>query len=253
MCAPTAISGVLGAVGDAQGVAQDNQNKIRQYKIKDRMRVTKAIRDDLLYKTKKVQYEQNVDSANIAAQRSYTDAQISLNKNMSEIFLKNYESMQDMFKTGGEIEVGFAERGVGGSALAKALLVNKAKLGIVETNRARFLTNTVYDMNRSNQSTQIKLKDVLNKEFSSVALQPVRDIPDPPPILGNPGLTFALGAGKALASGFAAGEFESTPDWSSNLNNSFDIDFDGTDSMFGSGPGQIPWSSTFEFDTNWMS
>ena len=218
------------------------------------MRVTKAIRDDLLYKTKKVQFEQNVDSANIAAQRSYTDAQISLNKNMAQIFLKNYESMQDMFKSGGEIEVGFAERGVGGSALAKALLVNKAKLGIVEANRARFLTNTVYDMNRSNQSTEIKLKDVLNKEFSSVALQPVRDIPDPPPILGNPALTFALGAGKALASGFAAGEFDGPGDWSSGMDNAFDIDFsDSGSSIFGSGPGQISYGSTFEFDTNWMN
>ena len=218
------------------------------------MRVTKAIRDDLLYKTKKVQYEQNVDSANIAAFRSYTDTQISLNKNISQIFLKNYESMQDMFKTGGEIEVGFAERGVGGSALAKALLVNKAKLGLVEANRARFLTNTIYDAKRADESTQIKLKDVLNKEFSAVALQPVRDIPDPPPVLGNPGLTFALGAASAVASGIGAGEFSSTPDALSDTAGSFNAwDIDSSSAIFGSGEGQIPWSSTFEFDSDWMN
>ena len=130
------------------------------------MRVTKAIREDLLYKTKKVQYEQNVDSANIAAQRSYTDTQISMNKNLSNVFLKNYESMMEMMKTGGDIEVGAAERGVSGANVAKALLVNRAKLGLVESNRSRFLMNATYDMNRANQSTQIKLKDVLNKEFS---------------------------------------------------------------------------------------
>ena len=210
------------------------------------MRVTKAIRDDLLYKTKKVKYEQNVDSANIAAQRSYTDAQISLNKNMSQVFLKNYESMMEMFKTGGEIETKAAERGVSGANVAKALLVNRVKLGLTEANRARFLTNTVYDMNRSNQSTQIKLKDVLNKEFSAVALQPVRDIPDPPPVLGNPGLTFALGAASAVASGIGAGEFESTPNALNDMpdySNAFDTEFD----MSG-----FDWSADYSFTNDWM-
>ena len=211
------------------------------------MRVTKAIRDDLLYKTKKVQYEQNVDSANIAAQRSYTDTQISMNKNLSNVFLKNYESMMEMMKTGGDIEVGAAERGVSGANVAKALLVNRAKLGLVESNRSRFLMNATYDMNRANQSTQIKLKDVLNKEFSSVALQPVRDIPDPPPVLGNPGLTLALGVGSAIASGIGAGEFESTgnalndmPDYS----NAFDTEFD---------VGGFDWSADYSFTNDWMN
>lgn len=201
------------------------------------MRVTKAIRDDLLYKTKKVQFKENVDSANIAAQRSYTDTQISMNKNVSQVFLKNFESMQEMFKTGGDIETKAAERGIGGASLAKALLVNRAKLGLSEAARARFLTNATYDMNRANQSTEIKLKDVLNKEFSSVALQPVRDIPDPPPVLGNPGLTFALGAGSALASGFAAGEFEGTKDWSSGLEDA--------------GGGSDIWTMPDDYDSSW--
>ena len=154
--------------------------------------------------------------------------------------------MQDMFKTGGEIEVGFAERGVGGSALAKALLVNKAKLGLVEANRARFLTNTIYDAKRADESTQIKLKDVLNKEFSAVALQPVRDIPDPPPVLGNPGLTFALGAASAVASGIGAGEFESTPNALNDMpdySNAFDTEFD----MSG-----FDWSADYSFTNDWM-
>lgn len=215
------------------------------------MRVTKAIRDDLLYKTKKVQYEQNEDSANIAAQRSYTDTQISMNKNISQIFLKNYESMMEMMKTGGDIEVGAAERGVSGANIAKALLVNRAKLGLVEANRSRFLMNATYDMNRANESTQIKLKDVLNKEFSSVALQPVRDIPDPPPVLGNPGLTFALGAASAVASGFGEGEFGGNTDWQSDFasdmpdySNAFDTEFD---------MGGFDWSADYSFTNDWMN
>ena len=249
MCAPTAISGVLGAVGDAAAVNQENNAKIRQYKYKDRLRVNKAMRDDLLYKTKKVKYEQNVDSANIGAQQAYTDTQISLNRAFSQIFLKNYESMKEMLGAEGDIFTDFASRGIGGANLAKALLVNRAKLGIVETNRAKSLIEANYDAKRANQSTQIKLKDILNNEFSAVALQPVRDLPEPPPVLGSPGMAFALGAGQAIAGGFAAGEFDGPGNWQSNLQeSSFDIDFTGGDNL----TSNFDWGADYGFTSNWM-
>ena len=245
MCAPTAIAGVIGAVGDAAAVNQQNNAKIRQYKYKDKLRVTKAIRDDLLFKTKKVQYEQNVDSANIGAQQAYTDTQISLNKAFSQIFLKNFESMKEMLGAEGNIMTDFASRGVQGANLAKALLVNRAKLGLVETARARSLMEANYDAKRANQSTQIKLKDILNKEFSAVALSPVRDIPEPPPVLGNPGMTFALGAGKAIASGFAAGEFDGPGD---ALNTDMDVNFDFSQDL---GASNFDWGADYGFTENW--
>ena len=98
----------------------------------------------------------------------------------------------------------------------------------------------------------IKLKDILNKEFSAVALQPVRDLPEPPPVLGSPGMAFALGAGQAIAGGFAAGEFDGPGNALNDIGgdfNAFDVD---TSNIFGSGPGQISLSSTFEMDSNWM-
>ena len=246
VCAPTAISGVIGAVGSAMEVSQSNKAKIRQYKYKDQLRVKKAMRDDLLYKTKKVRYEQNVDSANIGAQQAYTDTQISLNKAFSQIFLKNFESMQEMMGAEGNILTDFASRGVQGANLAKAMMANRAKLGLVETARARSLMEAGYDAKRANMSTQIKLKDVLNKEFSAVALTPVRDLPEPPPVLGNPGMTFALGAGKALASGFAAGEFDGPGNALQDTN--FDIDFTGDGVIGGSA---FDWGADYGFTNNW--
>lgn len=246
MCAPTAIAGVIGAVGDAAAVNQQNNAKIRQYKYKDKLRVTKAIRDDLLFKTKKVKYEQNVDSANIGAQQAYTDTQISLNKAFSQIFLKNFDSMKEMMGAEGDIFTDFASRGVQGANLAKALLVNRAKLGLVETARARSLMEANYDAKRANQSTQVKLKDILNKEFSAVALSPVRDIPEPPPVLGNPGMTFALGAGKAIASGFAAGEFDGPGD---ALNTDIDVNYDFNADLGGS---SFDWGADYGFTNNWF-
>lgn len=237
---------MIGAVGDAAAVNQQNNAKIRQYKYKDKLRVTKAIRDDLLFKTKKVKYEQNVDSANIGAQQAYTDTQISLNKAFSQIFLKNFDSMKEMMGAEGDIFTDFASRGVQGANLAKALLVNRAKLGLVETARARSLMEANYDAKRANQSTQVKLKDILNKEFSAVALSPVRDIPEPPPVLGNPGMTFALGAGKAIASGFAAGEFDGPGD---ALNTDIDVNYDFNADLGGS---SFDWGADYGFTNNWF-
>ena len=246
VCAPTAISGVIGAVGDAAAVNQENNAKIRQYKYKDQLRVNKAMRQDLLYKTKKVKFAQNVDALNIGAQQAYTDTQISLNRAFSEIFLKNFESMKEMLGAEGDIFTNFASRGVQGANLAKAVLANRAKLGLIETVRAKSLTEAGYDAKRANQSTQIKLKDALNSEFSAVALQPVRDLPEPPPVLGSHGMAFALGAGQAIASGFAAGEFDSAPDWQSDFN-SFDIDFTGGDNL----TSGFDWGADYGFTNNW--
>lgn len=223
-------------------VNQANNAKIRQYKYKDKLRVNKAMRQDLLYKTKKVKFAQNVDNLNLGAQQAFTDTQISLNRAFSQIFLKNFESMKEMLGAEGNILTDFASRGTQGANLAKALLVNRAKLGLVETARARSLVEANYDADRANQSTQVKLKDLLNKEFSAVALENVRDLPEPPPVLGNPGMTFALGAAQAVASGFGAGEFDGPGE---ALNNEVNFDFNAdVNSSF-------DWGADYGFTSNW--
>ncbi len=199
MCAPTAISGVIGAIGDAQAASARNKEKQRIYEYKDRLRVNKAMRDDILYKNKKVVYSQMTDAANIAAQRAFTKSQIGLNRAMSEIMLKNMDTFAEMLGAESDIESGLAERGIRGKSMARMLLLNRAKLGQIMARRGRSLTYSAEAVKDNNFSVNIKLKDVLNQQFSRVALQPVRDIPEPAPTMENPSMVFALGAAGAIA------------------------------------------------------
>lgn len=226
MCAPTAIGGLVSAAGSAVAASQANQERARAYEYRDRLRVNKAMRDDILYQNKKNVYKQNVTAANIAAQRAYTQSQISLNNAMSEIMLKNMDSFRDMLQAEGVIETRAAENNVRGKSIAKQLVMNRALMGAIQANRSRSLSMAKYSLQNANESTNIKLKDAINRQFSKVALQPVRDLPEPPPVMQNPGQIFALGAANAIAGGFAESEFEG---WfgSGPLKN--DINVDTTD------------------------
>ena len=74
------------------------------------------------YQTKKVQFEQEVDQANIAAQRAYSRTQQQLNNAKSLAILENQEDFKKMLANEGVIEASAAERGVRGRALALSLI-----------------------------------------------------------------------------------------------------------------------------------
>ena len=102
----------MGAIGQAQAVSQANKQKKREYEYKMKIREAKWLRDSRLYDTKKVQYEQNVVNANIAAQRAYTKSQISMNNAVAQAMLDNNADFAKMLEAEGMIEAGAAERGV---------------------------------------------------------------------------------------------------------------------------------------------
>ena len=212
MCAPTAISGVLGAFGDAQAASGRNKAKERAYQYKMKIREAKAMRQDVLYKNKKVSFTENVRRSKLAAARAYTRSQINLNNAVSNVMLQNQEKMQSLFEANADVASKAASRGVTGKSLARMMAVNKAKLGISQAQASRNLVLASYRLKQDNYTTSLKLKDTLNKEFSKVVLNPVRDIPEPPPVLENPGSIFMLGAAGAIASGIGEGEFKS-PDY----------------------------------------
>lgn len=190
------------SLGQAMSANTRNKAAIREYKWKDQMRVAKTMRDDILYSNKKVKYKELTQLANLAAQKAYTKSQISLNKAFSEIMLKNQDSFREMLKNEGELEGKFADRGTRGKSMARALLLNKASLGIKMRQRARSLTEAQYALKSADESTELRRQEIVNSAFSKVALQPVRDIPEPPPVLENPNMIFAIGAAGALAGEF---------------------------------------------------
>jgi len=160
------------------------------------------------YGTKKVQFEQEVDQANIAAQRAYSRVQNELNSAQSLAILQNQEDFKKMLSNEGLIEARAAERGVRGSSIARQLVMNKGNFGMSQAMRSRGLTQAGYQAKEVNQDVNRQLKGKLNQSFGKVAIQPIADLAPPPPVMQNVGLTFMLGMGQALGAGLegAAGQ-----------------------------------------------
>ena len=153
------------------------------------------------YATKKVQFEEEVDQANIAAQRAYSRTQIQLNNARSLAILENQEDFKKMLANEGMIEAKAAERGVRGKSIARALVMNSQNFGVSQALRSRGLAQAGYAAKESNADVNRQLKGQLNRSFGKVAIQPVQDLAPPPPVMQNVGMTFMLGMGQALGAG----------------------------------------------------
>ena len=168
-----------------------------QLKVRER----KWMQTRTTYATKKVQFEQEVDLANIAAQRAYTRTQIQLNNARSMAILQNQEDFKKMLQNEGDIEVSAAERGIRGKSVARQLLQNQANFGIGQAMRSRALATAGFNAKEAMQDTRRQLKTQLNRSFGKVAVAPVQDFAPPPPQMENVGLTLMMGMGQALGAG----------------------------------------------------
>ena len=153
------------------------------------------------YQSKKVQFEQEVDLANIAAQRAYTRTNIQLNRARTMAILQNQDDFKKMLANEGMIEASAAERGIRGKSLARQLVMNQGQLGLSQAMRSRALASARFDAKEAMADTNRQLKSTLNKSFSKVAVAPVQDFAPPPPQMENVGLTLMMGMGQALGAG----------------------------------------------------
>ena len=201
MCAVAAIGPAIGAVGSAMAASQSNKEARRNYQHKLKVRERKWMQKRTTYGTKKVQFEQEVDQANIAAQRAYSRTQQQLNNARSLAILQNQEDFKKMLANEGMIEVSAAERGVRGRNVARQLVMNGQSFGMSQAMRSRGLTQAGYKAKMSNEDVNRQLKGQLNRSFGKVAIQPIADIAPPPPVMQNVGMTVMLGMGQALAAG----------------------------------------------------
>ena len=178
-----------------------NKAARRNYEHQLKVRERKWMQDRTTYATKKVQFEQEVDQANIAAQRAYSRTQQQIKNARSLAILENQEDFKKMLANEGLIEASAAERGVRGSSVARQLVMNSQNYGVSQALRARGLTQAGYRARQVTEDTKTQLKSLLNRSYSQVALQPVQDIAPPKPVMQNVGMTLMLGMGQALAAG----------------------------------------------------
>ena len=201
MCAVAAIGPAIAAVGTAAAMSQRNSERRANYQHSLKVRERKWMQERSTYQTKKVQFEQEVDQANIAAQRAYSRTQQQLNNARSLAILENQEDFKKMLANEGAIEVSAAERGVRGKSVARQLVMNGQSFGMSQAMRSRGLIQAGYQAKMSNEDVNRQLKSTLNRSFGKVAIQPQVDLAPPPPVMQNVGLTLMLGMGKALGAG----------------------------------------------------
>ena len=201
MCSPAAIGPAVGAVGSAMGASQANKEKRRIYHHQLKVRERKWMQTRTTYASKKVQFEEEVDQANIAAQRAYSKVQRQLYNARSLAILQNQEDFKKMLANEGMIEASAAERGVRGASVARQLVQNNANFGISQAMRSRGLTQAGYDAREVYGDINRDLKGQLNRSFGRVAIQPIADLPPPRPVMQNVGMTLMLGMGQALGAG----------------------------------------------------
>tara|TARA_S200000501_G_scaffold372276_1_gene416979 strand:- start:6818 stop:7459 length:642 start_codon:yes stop_codon:yes gene_type:complete len=211
MCSPAVASGAMGAIGSAAEASASNKAAQRDYNRKLKVREQKWMRDTSLYKTKVVQFDKGVSEANLAAQKAYTESQISLNNVREQAMLDHQNDFKSLLEAEGLIEAKAAERGVRGSSITKMLNMNLAKMGMANSARSRALTQSNYAFNLGNEKIRRQLISDKNDMYSKVAIQLVPDQAPVRPVKKNVGLTLFTGlAGAAFDGMGAAGDNDSS-------------------------------------------
>ena len=205
MCDVAAIGPVVSAIGSAQKAQAANKAARRDYEYKLKIRKQNWMRKRSIYQTKLVQFDKGVDESNIAAQRAYTETQISMNRAVSAAMLQNQADFKKILDNEGEFVTRMAGRGIQGKSVGRQLVFMKQQLGMRNAARARALTTSGYDLKRHNEGINRQLKSVLNREYSKVAITPYPELAPPPPVYQNVGMNFMLDMAGAVASGMAEG------------------------------------------------
>ena len=246
MCDPvTAAAAGIGALQSGLSAQAANKQASRDYQYRLKVRERNWMGERSLYQTKLVQHAQQVDLANVAAQRAYTRTQISLNNAQSLAILENQNDWMKMIANEGDIQVSAAARGIRGKGIGRGLAMNKGAFGMTQAMRTRGLTMAQDDAKETNDSIRRQLKGFLNESFGNVAIQPVPEVAPPKPVMQNAMLAAILGGAQ---SGLAAyGSMDKTDktlsNYKKNMGSAHSGNFSGG-SAFGDLPSsKIPPSS----------
>lgn len=201
MCSTAAIGPAIGAIGDAAGVSQANAEKRKNWNHYLKVRERRWMQRRTTFASKKVQFEQEIDLSNIAAQRAYSTVNNKLNIARSQAILDNQGDFLKMIQGAGDIAAKAASRGIQGNSLAKMLITNQSQFGMSQAMRTRGLTMAYSQAEKEKDYVRNQLKARQNRAFSKVAIEEVPDIAKPPPTMGNPGMALMMGMGNALSAG----------------------------------------------------
>ena len=201
MCSTAAIGPAIGAIGNAASISQANAEKRKKWNRYLKVREQRWMRRRTTFKNKKVQFEQEIDASNIAAQRAYSAVDTKLAFARSKAIIENQGEFLKMIQGSGDLQAQFASRGVSGKNLAKALVTNQSQFGMKQALRARGLAMAYQDAKDVKASTRNRLKASQNRSFAKVSQVMIEPIPEVAPTMGNPGMALMLGMGQAIGAG----------------------------------------------------
>jgi len=201
VCSTAAIGPAIGAIGNAAGVAKQNAEKRKNWNHYLKVRERRWMQRRTTFASKKVQFEQEIDLSNIAAQRAYSTVDNKLNIARSQAILENQADFLKMIGDQGNIQSSFASRGIQGNSLSKMLVTNQSTFGMTQAMRTRGMIMAYSQAEKEKAYTRNQLKARKNRSFSKVAIEEVPDIAKPPPTMGSPGMALMLGMGQAVAAG----------------------------------------------------
>ena len=211
MCAPavalgavSAASGVASAVGQHQSAQAQadaaNASTRRQFRDMEKQRTSAWERDSLRYNYQKLQYEQQVNENNTAANDAYMSAQVKLNEQFKRASFDTQAQMIDLMnKQGMSAAAGQAGRSV--DRLDNNLL---AAFGRNQSIQAASLLSARNAYTTQTDQIRKQLVSDNRRAFSPVAMQPVAGVAPSQPIMasGPSGLGLIAGIGSAAVGGY---------------------------------------------------
>ena len=185
----------LGAEARAQ-----NKAARRQYKYENDRRERNWMQALSVYGTKKVQYETNVDAADMAVAQAYADEQEQKRNARGEAELK-YEEMFRELAQNSEYSKILTSGGTGRSA-ARIGRMEQAGYGRKVAEMGRSLLLNDRKLERQTAQTVGEAQAYKQQQFAEVAFQPTPDLRPPQPVMRSVGAAAfmdALSIGSSVA------------------------------------------------------
>ena len=201
MCTAAAVVGGIGqglsAIGQSQAIKAQNEQARRNWEYRMETRKRNWLQQLSIYKERKNKYAIDLNENDMAAQRGYTKAKLSLDNQMRKALGQNRDAYIKLIQKVGKSQAA----GRTGVSARRRLALEMASYGRYTAKQSYALTHAQEAYNSNVRSIRRAQVSARNKLFSQVAFAPVPDVAPPPPVMQNSSLPLLAGIVGAIGSG----------------------------------------------------
>ena len=184
----------------AQARAQ-NESARRQYQYQIDQREREWMQQLAVYNAKKVQYDINLNNAQLGAQEAYAQNEQKRQQALGDAEMKYQEMYADLLSNSKAAQA-FAS-GQTGRSIARAQILERGEYGRKVAEIGRQLRTNQLALAQENAKATGQLKGYMDQQFAQVAFNPVPDVEPPVPVMQSVGAAAfmdALSIGTSLLS-----------------------------------------------------